>query len=241
MSELRRWSEEGGTADEIALVEASRRERVPSNARARTLKALGIAVAVTSVTTSSTVAATTAAATKGGLTALTKVLAIALLGGGILAGGLAIRGSLQAVAPSGRPVVVSAGRARPAVIEASNRVLQAPSASDATDPRVHPGAPARAPHVVATEDRLSREVTALELAHKALTAHNPDATLRLLTRYRAQFPSGILASEEIVLRAQALLANGDRAGAQALAAGYSAAHPDSPYARRLEELVHAEP
>jgi hypothetical protein len=240
VSELRRWSEEGGTAHEIALVEASRRERAPSNARARTLKALGIAAAVTSATTSSTVAATTAAATKGGLTVLMKVLAISLLGGGLLAGGLAVRASLHTVAPSSRPVAVSAGPARPAVIEPSNAVLPAPSASDGTDPSVHTRAPARAPHVVATEDRLSREVTALELAHKALTAHSPESALRLLTRYRAQFPSGVLASEEIVLRAQALLASGDRAGAQALADGYSAAHPDSPYAQRLEDLVHSE-
>jgi hypothetical protein len=241
VSELRRWSEEGATADEIAMVEASRHERAPSSARARTLKALGVAAVVTSATTSTTVAATTAAATKGGLTALAKVLAIALVGGGIVAGGFAVRGSRQAVVPASRPVASSEGT-RPAVVEPLNTVLPAPPASDAIDPRVHPGAPARAPRAsVSTEDRLPREVMALDLAHKELTAHNPEAALRLLNRYRALFPSGLLASEETVLRVQALLASGDRTGAQALADAYSAAHPDSPYAQRLKDLVHIEP
>jgi hypothetical protein len=240
VSELRRWSEEGATADEMALVEASRRERAPSSARARTLKALGIAAAVTSAATSTTVAATTAAAAKGGLSVLTKVLVISLVGGGIVAGGLAVRASRQTVMPSSRQVVAPAAATRLAVVAPSNAVLPAPSASSAIDSRSRPGAPARPTPAASTDDRLSREVVALELAHKALTAHNPEAALRLLNRYRAQFPSGVLASEEIVLRVQALLASGDRAGAQALADGYSAAHPDSPYARRLEDLVHAE-
>jgi outer membrane protein assembly factor BamD (BamD/ComL family) len=88
-----------------------------------------------------------------------------------------------------------------------------------------------------TDDRLAGEVTALERAHQALAAHNHEAALHLLDRYRTQFPRGALASEETVLRVQALLASGDRAGAQALADAHSAAHPDSPYGRRLEDLV----
>jgi hypothetical protein len=88
---------------------------------------------------------------------------------------------------------------------------------------------------------LPREVTALELVRKAPTAHNPELALRLLDRYEVHFRDGALAPEGTVLRVQALLASGDRSGAQALADVHSFAHPDSPYARRLKELVHAEP
>jgi hypothetical protein len=49
----------------------------------------------------------------------------------------------------------------------------------------------------------------------------------------AQFPRGSLSPEAIVLRAQVLLASGDRAGAKTLAHRYSAAHPDGPYGKRL--------
>jgi outer membrane protein assembly factor BamD (BamD/ComL family) len=64
--------------------------------------------------------------------------------------------------------------------------------------------------------------------------------LDLLDRYRAQFPHGALSSEATLLRAQALVQSGDRAGARALVDAYMMAHPDSPYARRLKEIVHGE-
>jgi hypothetical protein len=238
VSELRRWSEEGATADEVSLLEALRRERAPSHLRARTLRTLGVAAAVTTATTTTT-AATTAAVTKGGLTALTKVLAVSMLGGGIVAGGLVIRGLPQTVLPSSRTVV--APRAvEPAVIESPSPVLPAVLASGLVAP-IHVGVPARSARPASTDDGLSREVLALELAHQALAGHNPEAALHLLDRYRAQFPGGALASEQTVLRVQALLAKGDRTGARALAAAYAVAHPDSPYARRLGDLVHTEP
>jgi outer membrane protein assembly factor BamD (BamD/ComL family) len=87
---------------------------------------------------------------------------------------------------------------------------------------------------------LTREVKALELAHRALAEHDAPLALDLLDRYRVQFPGGSLSSEATVLRAQALLQNGDRAGAQALVDGYVSAHPDSPYARRLKDIVRGQ-
>ena len=74
----------------------------------------------------------------------------------------------------------------------------------------------------------------------ALAQHNPRTALGVLDRYRAQFPEGRLASEAVVLRVQALVALGDRAGAQALADAYSAANPGTPYARRLREIVQGQ-
>jgi hypothetical protein len=108
-----------------------------------------------------------------------------------------------------------------------------PSASppDHIDRPEHP-APPRAS---ASADALTRELKALETVQALL--RDPDAALRLLDRYQAQFPHGSLSSEATVLRAQALLAKGDRAGAQGLVDGYCSAHPDSPYAKRLKALV----
>lgn len=89
------------------------------------------------------------------------------------------------------------------------------------------------------DGRLARELRALERARQALAVHKAGEALRLLDRYRAQFAGGVLGSEETVLRVQALLATGDREGAQALADTYSVSHPDSVYARRLKEFVGA--
>lgn len=261
MSDLRRWFEEGATAEEISLLETSQRERPPADARDRTLMALGLAAAVTTTATASTTAAaattaatttaatTTAAtataatttgaavvATTGGLTVLTKVLAVSMLGG-IVAGGVVVRAShRQKVVPSTHASVASSTHER-TIVESANREFPSPPASNVVGP-VSFGPPARSALPASTEDRLSREVSALELAHRALADHNPESALRLLDRYRASFPAGTLASEETVLRLQALLATGERTRAQALADAYSTAHPDSPYSRRLEDLVH---
>jgi len=270
VSDLRRWAEEGATAEEIALIEASRRERAPSHARLGTLEALALAAAVTTtaaaaasttaaattsaattgattavatgtttaVATGGTAVATTgatAAATAGGLSVLTKVVAISLLSGAV-GGGIIVGTSHPRVAPPAHAIVAPSGAA-PTLVESPNAVLAAPRASSVVAP-LSSGAPARSALPASTDDRLSREVSALELAHRALNDHNPESALHLLDRYRARFPEGVLASEETVLRVQALIATGNRARAQALADSYSVAHPDSPYSRRLEGLVH---
>jgi Tetratricopeptide repeat len=240
MSDLRGWSEEGATAAESSLLAASRSERAPAHARARTLKALGIAAAVS---TTAVTAATTASATTGGVSLLTKILGISILTGGLVAGGLVVRASRVAPpspAPAGTPPSSASAATEPGPKEADPPPepgpAAPPSASASLSP-VHASAPSRPAHGASPDDRLSQEVVALERAHQALASRDPGAALRLLDRYRAQFPGGALASEATVLRAQALLAEGDLTGAQTLADAYSAAHPDSPYARRIEDLV----
>jgi hypothetical protein len=237
VSELRRWSEEGATAYEISLLEASQREHAPPKARMRTVKALGLAAALTTVATTTTAGGTTAAATKAGLGVLTKILVISLLGGEVVAGSLAVREWRQIPAPSNP--AVSPKTTESAAVLPSKTLLQ-PSTSGAIASSVHVEPAARGVPSTSTDDRLSREVTALELARSALNTHNPNAALGLLDRYRAQFPVRALASEETVLRVQALLATGDRIGAQSEAAAYSAEYPDGPYTRWLKELAHAE-
>jgi hypothetical protein len=89
----------------------------------------------------------------------------------------------------------------------------------------------------ALEPSLAEEVAALDRARARLAADDPAAALRALDAYRARFVRGKLAAEEIVLRVQALLAHGDRAGAAAVERAFSRAHPESPYVARLRALV----
>ncbi|HTA90028.1 MAG TPA: hypothetical protein VK745_10645 [Polyangiaceae bacterium] len=242
MSELRRWSEEGARGDAALLLEASRRERAPAQARARTLEALGVAVAGSAAATSTALAATNAA-TKGGLTLLLKAAALSLVGGGIIAG-VAVVHSAQLRAARSSPVTVDSTAVEPRSVEPPVEavpvpVVDAPSPAPSAAPSEHASRPDHpAARASASAEVLARELKALELVHQALLGHDPNAALRLLDRYQAQFPHGSLASEATVLRAQALLANGDRARAQALVDSYCSAHPDSPYAKRLNELVH---
>ncbi len=55
MSGLRRWSEEGARAEEMLLLDVSRRVRAGARARARTLEALGVTAAVSTAMTGSAV------------------------------------------------------------------------------------------------------------------------------------------------------------------------------------------
>ncbi len=241
MSDLRRWSQEGAPGEAAFLLESSRRERAPGRARARTLEALGVAVAGSTAATGTAVAATNAA-TKGGLTLLIRVAVLSLVGGGIVAGGVAVVHSAHPGAARPSPVSVDSAAVEPRSVEPpaeSVPVIDAPSPAPSSAAPGHVGRPEHpAARAGASPEVLARELKALELVHQALLGRDPDAALRLLDRYQAQFPHGSLSSEATVLRAQTLLANGDRAGAQALVDGYCSAHPDSPYAKRLKELVH---
>ena len=243
MNELRRWSEEGATQAELSLLEVSRREHAPAQARARAFGALGIAVAL------STVTATTAAATGRSVGVLLKVLGVSLVGGGLVAGGIAVHRAHQATATAAmvsQPRTVSSTNATVTTPETSEPQEAVPPAASASAEETTSAAPlapssvsSRPTRPEATAGRLSREVAALELAHQALAAHNPSSAIHLLDRYRAEFPNGALGSEATVLRVQALLAGGNRAAAQALADSYSSAHPDSPYARRIQDTLHS--
>jgi hypothetical protein len=84
MSELRRWAEEGATAEEKHLLDASRLERPPAGARKRVLVALGAAGSVTSISTG-------AASATAGVALGVKVLGAALLVSSLAAGGLAVQ------------------------------------------------------------------------------------------------------------------------------------------------------
>jgi hypothetical protein len=238
MSLIHDWTEEGATPEERALVAASKNERPSASARTKTLAALGLGTVITATTVTAT---TTAAATTSSgiaLGTLGKIVAVVLVVGGASGGFVAWHASGRSKnvvvvpaaerAPVEPPAAVATRAAAPEKVDESM-----PPSRGASAPAVRPRAAAASP----SANTLSLEVAALEKAHRAIAAHDSAAALRALDRYHAQFPNGTLASEETVLRVQAALAQGDKSNAAALAKEFRATHPDSPYGKRVEDLV----
>ncbi|MBN2197096.1 MAG: hypothetical protein JW751_30100 [Polyangiaceae bacterium] len=84
---------------------------------------------------------------------------------------------------------------------------------------------------------LDAEVAALHGVRRALDQGSPGVALQQLDRYGRTFPRGGLAFEAAVLRVQALVLQGDRAGAELLARSLLARSPDGPHARRIRTLL----
>jgi hypothetical protein len=224
MSDLRSWAEEDATAEERSLLEVARRRRALPSQRAAVLSALGLGV-------------TTGAASAAGIAGSLKLVGVALLAS--LGIGLAV------VWPAHRrtPDASVATTAKPAVVPPGESALSNPAPSTAPSEPALPPAEASVKSVgkprppAVPSSSLSRELQVLKQAHEALARGNPNGALAALDDYHARFPQGALGAEETVIRVRALLARGDRARATAVAHQFSAAHPDSLYARRVELLV----
>lgn len=255
MSGLRSWSEEGGSDEELRLVASSRGDRPDQAARLRTLLALGIGGPPEAGGPAA------GAPGVGRLGARTKLALLGIAGGGLVAGVLWLSAGRQAGnhrATTSLRTLPGPGEARPpqpevvpleapARVEPAAPAVVAPAAGHRTGAR--PLTPARQiqrgrsevtprPADPSEPSTLAAEVAALEVAHDRLARPDAAGALRALDGYRARFPAGRLASEETVLRVQALLVGGDRAGAVALTEAFSAAHPGSSYGSRMRDLVH---
>jgi hypothetical protein len=256
MSELKHWSAEDATADERALLDASRMERPDPKVRARTLAAVGVGASVLAT-------ASSASATGGVGALLLKILSVSALVGGVAVGAMVWHARTVTVTPAhpdppyppapalSAPAPIATMVAAPPLADAASSTASSPPPPDADPtPRVKPAAPVTmgetpnprvppAPRASSSAVTLADEVAALERAQRALASHDPDAAARELNRYHAKYPQGTLSSEETVLRVQALLARGEDAKAVALANRFAAAHPDSPFAKRVMDLVRS--
>jgi hypothetical protein len=250
MSSLRPWSEEGASDEELRLIASSNCERPDGAARMRTLMALGVG--------SSPSGWPPSAARSMGRRAgpLTKLVVVAAIGGGAIAGFWWFRSAPRVVASAIRtevsaPAISVPPPSGPVVVPVETRA--APDTPVGPTPtlqrrRPRPISAAPAPDFATGQadgesrsSTLAAEVAALERAQAALAGDDAELALRALDRYQARFPRGRLSSEETVLRVRALLAAGDRDRAGALAESFSAAHPGSSYARRMGDLVRAAP
>jgi hypothetical protein len=95
--------------------------------------------------------------------------------------------------------------------------------------------PAGAPS--GTVERLAHETTLLDVARGALLRGDAKRALATLREYERNFSHGMLAPEARVLEVRALLANGERTAAEALAARIVDAAPNGEHADTVRALL----
>ena len=201
-----------------------------------------------------------AGAASGGKAAL--LVALKWLGAGALVGATTAGGidylSTDAP-PSGRaatPTVVSRGTAtesvkptpkpvaaEPAPVERQAEEQETPTARDSVLKGRAASAPAPAAAVessVRETPGLDGEIRRLDRARAALSRGSAEGALAELAAYESERKTAVLEREALVLRVDALLAQGNREGARSLARSYVTAHPDDPHARRLRKLLEPE-
>jgi len=245
MSDPQRLLEDGGEDLGRALLRSARADRPSPRARQRALQAMGVggAIATASVTASGASAATTGAASL-----------LKWIGGGVVSGILAVGGAHYAQQPAAPPpprVKAVQPHASAGVTAATRAARPAPAteepapATEAPSPEPpSPAAPTRptAPLAAAPKpatSALAEEVRLLDRAREAIAGGDADAALDALARRDQRFGGGALGPEATVLRIEARLQQGDRAGAARLARGFLAAHPQSPLAARVRTLLAA--
>lgn len=88
-----------------------------------------------------------------------------------------------------------------------------------------------------TVSSLSLEAATLDAARRALLGGDASRALALLDQYQREFPRGQLGPEALLMRLDAMVRRGDRAGAAALARQRLATVPSGSYATRLRAYV----
>ncbi|MFO0641965.1 MAG: hypothetical protein U0183_22265 [Polyangiaceae bacterium] len=120
--------------------------------------------------------------------------------------------------------------ARPEIAPAKSAPLVAvperPSASPSE-------APPAAPKASGSTTRVADEVAMLDRAKARLAANDPAEALAILAEYGHAFPRPVLYEEALALRVEALVRQGRRAEAEALARPFLEKSPSSPVAARV--------
>jgi TolA-binding protein len=184
-------------------------------------------------------------AAAAGTAALVKWLALGAVVTAV--GGVAVHYRHRATLPT--TVVASAPAPAPTTPEVAPVTQPAPTADQAlslADSPLHqePARAARSPRHVEPSDRetsLGDQVAALDRARRAMADGNAATALADVAEYQAKYPHGALAEEAEVLRVEALVAQGDRAGASRAGARFLAAHPASPHAAHVRALLGSPP
>jgi TolA-binding protein len=235
---------------ERALVNAGRRDQMPAERKAALAALLGASTLPIG-------------ATATGKSAVSKALLAKWVLGVVAAGAVGV-GAWSAMSPP-RPTEA----ATPVLPSATSAPLPSSPPAEVPSPQVPgvvasslPDAPITSPTVVhpprplvsaapsaiaprtpnlAPRPSLGEELGAIDRARSALASGNTAEATRALDAYDATFPDGALADEAEVLRIDLLVRKGDRAGARSAARSFLAAHPQSPHAARLRDLLGGTP
>jgi hypothetical protein len=231
------------SAEERALWNSALDDRPPSRSLSATLQAVGIGSAITTAASGAGAGVVAKAGTGlaffkwGAVVGLASAVAV---GGGVMA--------RRASAPADKPqpvATVAPPAAHPAPAPAkeetrtaleitenaaaSQQVTRAP----ASTPRVSAAARSSAP--AASQPDIAEEIQNIDSARALIRQGRTKEALAALDRGKSKS----LGVEATVLRIEALIRQGDRARATALANSFLAAHPKSPYASRIRALLRS--
>ena len=180
--------------------------------------------------------ATTAAASTAGLSALGKWGAVVGVCALLVVAGFVVEQRWSA--PAQRPAlsIIKTDAPTPGVAETATSE-PVPTAAPSTSSRASVRATAPPSVSKAGAHPLAEELAAVETARALLARGDAKGCLAQLALYDKTFPRGVLAQEAVVLRIDALVRSGDRAGARVLADRALAGNRSSPYAARIRSLV----
>lgn len=242
MSEMKPLLDDATSPDAARLLRSAESDgpETPESAEARTLAAIGLLSSAEIATSSSSVGRVlgsfTRTATFGAL--------IAVVGFGTA---VAIRTSSTEGPPAHAPgasveaAVVRAdtppSTAAPASLSTEGiRVDELPTALPSTVEKV-PGPRATVTSKVPARPALEDELAAIDSARGALAAGHPDRALARVHDYHRSFRDGRFTEEAEALEIQALAGLQRRDEAREKGARFLAAHPGSPYERRVRSAL----
>jgi hypothetical protein len=229
MNEPRRLREEGGSALELALLEAGRSVGASTRTRTKALAALGLAAGPLAAAVAPTQAV--GALAGGAAAAPTPVAAPTAMG--------ALAAKIQLTTTLGKVVagltLAGVTAAVPLGTMAWRHYRPTATTSLSTPARVEPRAEtAKTPEQVAgTSEGLGRELVALDRARLRLAKGDTTGALGALDEYGSRFPSGRLALEAEVLRIDALAKGGRTDAAKVRARAFLRDNPVSVLAPRV--------
>jgi hypothetical protein len=260
MNELEPLFDVSASARTRALLRAGRKDTPPDDFSQRLLAGLGVAAVATTVSISAAASASgaavsSAASSSGGavsaVLAVSKWVAVGVLGGGIFAAGVDL-----ALAPQpALPVVSNAVPvAKPASVPSKPQPRSGAGVMPETAPQAVPdhqreavltsprpteptAAAAVAAGAAGSPGQLGREVASIDRARQALGAGDAAGTLQELDSFEHTQQTGVLEREARVLRIDALLALGQTNSARSLAEQYVQQYPNDAHAARLRALL----
>jgi hypothetical protein len=217
----------------------------PSAAARDRAMALGTVAATAALAGAAGVSASAAApnAISATTLAVAKWLAIGTAVTGAAVGGATYLRQSPAAEEAPAPTAVATVRsgattlpARPVTVAPSAAAVDSATRAAATASATADGPPRVRERSVAPPG-LSEQIDAIDRARAAITAGDGARATQLVDDYERRFPRGVFVQEAEVLRIEARVLRGDRAGAARAAERFLAAHPNSPHSARLRALA----
>jgi hypothetical protein len=250
MNDPRRLLDGGGDPLEAELLRSAWGDAPPREGKARLLGAMGLAGAATTAAGAGTASGAMSGA-KGVLAVAGKWVVLGGMGAAVAAGTVHV--ARPFIAPTPPPVVAQSQTPRVTKIATpSVHAPPSPRSVDSTPPAIAPPAmpapratptptPAPVPRIparVSDDDMLAEELPYIDRARRSLAEGEPADAILALNTYELHFTHPRLAEEAQVLRIEALMRLGKTDQARSVADSFLRADPASPYAKRVQSLLH---